>query len=92
VFASFYLNLHTDFLAERMGVVQVRILSLAPEDVMSVLAVQAVPNVPDSLLLIDSTAADISGKGEDAAGAGGLFLNIGEATHQCLDCCTLHSL
>ena len=44
---------------------------------MSVLAVQAVPNVPDSLLLIDSTAADISGKGEDAAGAGGLYLNIG---------------
>ena len=44
---------------------------------MGVLAVQAVPNVPDSLLLIDSTAADISGKGADAAGAGGLFLNIG---------------
>ena len=56
---------------------QVRILTLDPEDVMGVLAVQAVPNVPDSLLLIDSTAAEISGKGEDAAGAGGLFLNIG---------------
>ena len=56
---------------------QVRILSLDPEDVMGVLAVQAVPSVPDSLLLIDSTAADISGKGDDAAGAGGLFLNIG---------------
>ncbi|CAL5225226.1 g8014 [Coccomyxa viridis] len=55
----------------------VRILSLDPEDIMGVLAVQAVPNVPDSLLLIDSTAADISGKGADAAGAGGLFLNIG---------------
>ena len=49
---------------------------------MSVLAVQAVPNVPDSLLLIDSTAADISGKGEGAEGAGGLFLNIGAPSKQ----------
>ena len=61
---------------------QVRILSLDPEDIMGVLAVQAVPNVPDSLLLIDSTAADISGKGDDAAGAGGLFLNIGALLKQ----------
>ena len=95
VFASVYISLRTDPTAEHVGVVQVRILSLDPEDVMSVLAVQAVPNVPDSLLMIDSTAADISGKGEDAAGAGGLFLNIGEATHKqccCLDCCILHAL
>ena len=62
---------------------QVRILTLDPEDVMGVLAVQAVPNVPDSLLLIDSTAAEISGKGEDAAGAGGLFLNIGAHPPEC---------
>ncbi len=66
---------------------QVRILTLDPEDVMGVLAVQAVPNVPDSLLLIDSTAAEISGKGEDAAGAGGLFLNIGAYPPEC-NCCS----
>ena len=66
---------------------QVRILTLDPEDVMGVLAVQAVPNVPDSLLLIDSTAAEISGKGEDAAGAGGLFLNIGAHPPKC-NCCS----
>jgi hypothetical protein len=51
---------------------QVRILSLDPEDMMSALAA-----VPESLLFIDSPAADIAGKGEDASGAGGLFLNIG---------------
>ncbi len=56
---------------------QVRILSLDPEDMMSALAVQMVNAVPESLLFIDSPAADIAGKGEDAAGAGGLFLNIG---------------
>lgn len=57
---------------------------------MSVLAVQAVPNVPDSLLLIDSTAADISGTGEEAAGAGGLFLNIGASANQ-PSCCSHRS-
>ncbi len=56
---------------------QVRILSLDPEDMMSALAVQMVSAVPESLLFIDSPAADIAGKGEDASGAGGLFLNIG---------------
>jgi hypothetical protein len=55
----------------------VRILSLDPEDMMSMLAVQAVSAVPDSLLLIDSPAADTAGKGEDEGGVGGLFLNIG---------------
>ncbi|KAK9916752.1 hypothetical protein WJX75_006568 [Coccomyxa subellipsoidea] len=55
----------------------VRILSLDPEDMMSALAVQMVSAVPESLLFIDSPAADIAGKGEDASGAGGLFLNIG---------------
>lgn len=57
--------------------VQVRILSLDPEDMMSALAVQMVNAVPESLLFIDSPAADITGKGEDTTGAGGLFLNIG---------------
>ena len=44
---------------------------------MSMLAVQAVSAVPESLLLIDSPAAEIAGRGDDEAGAGGLFLNIG---------------
>ena len=60
---------------------QVRIMSLDPEDVMSVLALQAVQAVPESLLLIDSPAADIGGKAEDDTGAGALFLNIGAPLH-----------
>lgn len=60
------------------GCLQVRIMSLDPEDVLGVLALQAVQTVPESLLLIDSPAADISAKGaENEGGAGALFLNIG---------------
>lgn len=53
-------------------------MSLDPEDVLGVLALQAVQTVPESLLLIDSPAADIGGKGDEGeVGAGALFLNIG---------------
>ena len=67
-------------------------MSLDPEDVMSVLALQAVQAVPESLLLIDSPAADIGGKAEDAVGAGALFLNIGacRCALLCQGCCSLH--
>ena len=53
---------------------QVRILSLDPEDVLGVLALQAVPAVPEALLLIDSPAADVGGKGGDDEGGAGRAL------------------
>jgi hypothetical protein len=48
---------------------------------MSMLAVQAVTAVPESLLLVDTPASDAAGQGEDESGGGGLFLNIGSASH-----------
>lgn len=44
------------FLAVGDHASQVRILSLDPDDLMTTLAVQAVPAVPESLLIIDSPA------------------------------------
>lgn len=61
---------------EGAGRVQVRVLSLDPEDCMKVLAVQQVNATPDSLLLLDSPALGADGT-EEGAGAGALFLHIG---------------
>ena len=55
---------------------QVRVLSLDPEDCLKVLAVQQVNAAPDSLLLLDSPALGADGT-EEGAGAGALFLHIG---------------
>ena len=51
---------------------QVRMLSLDPEDTLKVLAVQAIAAAPDSLLLLDTPAP-----GADDAAAGALFLHVG---------------
>ena len=56
---------------------QVRIISLDPEDTMKVLGVQAVQSTPESLLLLDSPAMGTSGS-EEGRGVGALFLHIGE--------------
>ena len=55
---------------------QVRIISLDPEDTMKVLGVQAVQSSPESLLLLDSPAMGTSGT-EEGRGVGALFLHIG---------------
>lgn len=57
--------------------VQVRIISLDPEDTMKVLGVQAVQSTPESLLLLDSPLVGASGT-EEGRGVGALFLHIGE--------------
>ena len=56
---------------------QVRIISLDPEDTMKVLGVQAVQSSPESLLLLDSPAMGTSGT-EEGRGVGALFLHIGQ--------------
>ena len=56
---------------------QVRIISLDPEDTMKVLGVQAVQSSPESLLLLDSPAMGTSGN-EEGRGVGALFLHIGQ--------------
>lgn len=60
---------------------QVRIISLDPEDTMKVLGVQAVQSTPESLLLLDSPAMGTSGT-EEGRGVGALFLHIGEPNCQ----------
>lgn len=55
----------------------VRVLSLDPEDTLKVLATQAVPATPESVLLLDSPLAAAGGAGEEGAGAGALFLQVG---------------
>ena len=65
---------------------QVRIISLDPEDTMKVLGVQAVQSSPESLLLLDSPAMGTSGT-EEGRGVGALFLHIGQlsiCSHQLL--------
>lgn len=57
--------------------VQVRIISLDPEDTMKVLGVQAVQSTPESLLLLDSPLVGASGT-EEGRGVGALFLHIGQ--------------
>jgi len=57
-------------------VLQVRILSLDPEDCLKSLATQAVNAAPDSLLLLESPSVGVDGT-EEGAGAGSLFLHIG---------------
>jgi hypothetical protein len=42
-----------------------------------VLATQQVASIPDSLLLLESPAAGAGDDGQDATGAGSLFLHIG---------------
>lgn len=56
---------------------QVRIISLDPEDTMKVLGVQAVQSTPESLLLLDSPLVGASGT-EEGRGVGALFLHIGQ--------------
>ena len=56
---------------------QVRIISLDPDDLMKVLGVQAVQSTPESLLLLDSPSAGTSGT-EEGRGIGALFLHIGQ--------------
>ena len=56
---------------------QVRIISLDPEDTMKVLGVQAVQSTPESLLLLDSPLMGASGT-EEGRGVGALFLHIGQ--------------
>lgn len=56
---------------------QVRIISLDPEDTMKVLGVQAVQSTPESLLLLDSPLVGASGT-EEGRGVGALFLHVGE--------------
>lgn len=56
---------------------QVRMISLDPEDTMKVLGVQAVQSTPESLLLLDSPAMGTSGT-EEGRGVGALFLHIGQ--------------
>lgn len=58
------------------GGVQVRIISLEPEDTMKVLGVQAVQSSPESLLLLDSPAMG-AGATQEGRGVGALFLHIG---------------
>ena len=58
---------------------QVRIISLDPEDTMKVLGVQAVQSSPESLLLLDSPAMGTSGT-EEGRGVGALFLHIGQSS------------
>ena len=55
---------------------QVRILSLDPEDALKVAAVQAVDATPESLLMLDSPEAE-SGADGTGAGAATLFLHTG---------------
>ncbi|GAB4816845.1 hypothetical protein N2152v2_003891 [Parachlorella kessleri] len=66
------------FLAVGMYDNTVRVLSLDPEDTMKVLATQAAPATPESVLLLDSPSAAVSGS-EEGAGAGALFLQVGLA-------------
>eukprot|EP00873_Tetraselmis_striata_P011542 jgi/Tetstr1/431806/TSEL_021301.t1 len=66
------------FLAVGDHASQVRILSLDPDDCLATLAVQALPAVPESLLIIDSPVTGDSMSEEDA-GAGSLFLHSGLA-------------
>ena len=60
---------------------QVRVLSLEPEDCLKVLAVQQVNAIPDSLLLLHSPTLGAD-PAEDTAGAGTLFLHIGDTSQQ----------
>jgi len=64
------------FLAVGDHASQVRILGLDQENCLATLAVQAVPAVPASLLIIDSPGAGDTANEEDA-GAGSLFLHTG---------------
>ena len=68
----------TRFLAVSTYDNSVRLLSLDPGDALGGLALKTVAAIPESVLLLDSPATG-QGGGDEGAGAGALFLQIGLA-------------